>query len=100
MATLTLVMWRDIPAQVIVKQGRKAVKQPLSERFEKAVDKAAMRAGMHGTDGYLSAWRRQNNSCDDDIEKVLQATVARIEQEYTDEVLAQLIAASGYQQQA
>ena len=35
MATLTLVMWRDIPAQVIVKQGRKAVKQPLSERFEK-----------------------------------------------------------------
>ena len=57
-----------------------------------------MRAGMHGTDGYLSAWRRQNNSCDDDIEKVLQATVARIEQEYTDEVLAQLIAASGYQQ--
>ncbi|MGB2325868.1 MAG: virulence factor, partial [Pseudomonadales bacterium] len=41
MATLTLVMWRDIPAQVIVKQGRKAAKQPLSERFEKAIDRAA-----------------------------------------------------------
>ncbi|MGB2516461.1 MAG: virulence factor, partial [Pseudomonadales bacterium] len=37
-------MWRDIPAQVIVKQGRKAAKQPLSERFEKAIDRAAMRS--------------------------------------------------------
>ncbi|MDP6968717.1 MAG: virulence factor [Gammaproteobacteria bacterium] len=98
MATLTLVMWRDIPAQVIVKQGRKAAKQPLSERFEKAVDKAAMRAGLHGTDGYLSAWKRHNQPCGDDIDSVLQETVARIEQEYTDEVLAQLVVASGYKQ--
>ncbi|MCP4788696.1 MAG: hypothetical protein GY881_00515 [Gammaproteobacteria bacterium] len=98
MATLTIVMWRDIPAQVIVKQGRKAAKQPLSERFEKAVDKAAMRAGLHGTDGYLSEWRRDNQPCGDDIQAILENTVARLEQEFTDEVLAQLVNASGHQQ--
>jgi hypothetical protein len=98
MATMTLVMWRDIPAQVIVKQGRKAAKQPLSERFEKAVDRAAMRSGMHGTDGYLSEWRRLNQPCDDDLEAVLKATVERIEREYTDELLAQLIVSGGYQE--
>ena len=98
MATLTLVMWRDIPAQVIVKQGRKAAKQPLSERFEKAIDRAAMRSGMHGTDGYLSEWRRDNQPCDDDLQAVLQDSVARLEQEYTDERLAQLVAAGGFQE--
>lgn len=98
MATLTLVMWRDVPAQVIVKQGRKAAKQPLSERFEKAVDKAAMRAGMHGTDGYLSEWRRDNQPCGDDIQAVLEETVAKIEAEYTDDVLAALVDAGGFKQ--
>ena len=98
MATLTIVMWRDVPAQVIVKQGRKAAKQPLSERFEKAVDKAAMRAGMHGTDGYLSEWRRDNQPCGDDIQAVLEETVAKIEAEYTDDVLAVLVDAGGFKQ--
>ena len=97
MATLTLVMWRDIPAQVIVKQGRKAAKQPLSERFEKAVDKAAMRAGLHGTDGYLSEWRRDSQPCGDDLQAILEENLSRLEQEYSDEVLAQIVDAGGYQ---
>jgi hypothetical protein len=95
MAKLTIVMWRDIPAQVIVKQGRTSAKRPLEERFEKAVDKAAMRSGLYGSDGYLQEWRRDTTPCGDDLEAVLEATVAKIQSEYTDERLAVLVAAGG-----
>ena len=95
MANLTIVMWRDIPAQVIVKMGRKSAKRPLVERFEKAIDKAAMRSGLYGSDGYLSEWRRDTTPCADDLEAVLEHTIAKLEQEYTDERLAVLIEAGG-----
>ena len=95
MAKLTIVMWRDIPAQVIVKQGRNSAKRPLEERFEKAVDKAAMRAGLYGSDGYLSEWRRDTTACGDDIEAILETTVNQIQTDYTEERLAILIAAGG-----
>jgi len=98
MAKLTIVMWRDIPAQVIVKQGRTSAKRPLEERFGKAVDKAAMRSGLYGSDGYLSEWRRETTACGDDLEAVLEATVKQIEADYTDERLDILIAAGGIAQ--
>ena len=95
MAKLTIVMWRDIPAQVIVKQGRTSAKRPLEERFEKAVDKAAMRSGLYGSDGYLSEWRRDTTTCGDDLEAVLEATMKQIQTDYTDERLTALVAAGG-----
>ena len=95
MAKLTIVMWRDIPAQVIVKQGRNSAKRPLEERFEKAIDKAAMRAGLYGSDGYLSEWRRDTTACGDDLEAILETRVNQIQTDYTEERLAILIAAGG-----
>jgi hypothetical protein len=67
----------------------------LEERFEKAVDKAAMRAGLYGSDGYLSEWRRDTTACGDDIEAILETTVNQIQTDYTEERLAVLIAAGG-----
>ena len=58
MARKILVYWRDIPAQVIVQSGRKREKILLSSRFQKAIDRAAMRAGKGSSDAYLSEWRR------------------------------------------
>jgi len=58
MAEVTIVYWRDIPAQVIAGRGRKAVKLPLPELFEQAIDRAAMKSGVVGTDDYLSEWRK------------------------------------------
>ena len=42
MPDVTIVYWRDIPAQVIVGQGRRGTKVQLSERFEQAIDRAAL----------------------------------------------------------
>ena len=50
MATMTIVYWRDIPAQVIVKAGRNAAKRQLPERFEQAIDRCAMKVGARDTD--------------------------------------------------
>ena len=58
MAEVTILYWRDIPAQVLSGRGRSAIKRALPERFEQAIDRAAMRAGLSGTDDYLAEWRK------------------------------------------
>ena len=44
MHDVIIVYWKDIPAQVIVGKGRRATKIQLSERFEQAIDRAAMKS--------------------------------------------------------
>jgi hypothetical protein len=96
MATLTIISWRDIPAQVIAKRGRETAKIQLSARFQEAVDRAAMRAGKGSSDAYLADWKRSEpRDCADDIQKVVAATAAEIEARYTDEDLERLIKAKG-----
>ena len=95
MAELITVFWRDIPSQVMAKQGRKTVKRMLSQRFQEAVDRAAMRAGKGSSDAYLAEWRRTRVKCDGDLEAAVQSEVERIEQSYSDESLQMLIRAKG-----
>ncbi len=58
MPNLTIVYWRDIPAQVIVGKGRAATKLQLPERFEQAIDRCAMKIGARDDDAYLAEWRK------------------------------------------
>ncbi len=95
MAELITVYWRDIPAQVIVKKGRKKVKRMLSNRFQEAVDRAAMRAGKGSSDAYLSEWRRERSACEGDPVIAAQAEADRLEQLYSDEKLLRLVRAKG-----
>src|SRR5258708_8522883 len=82
MPALVVVYWRDIPAQVIAKRGRTAAKRQLSERFEKAIDRAAMRAKLRDTDSYLNEWRRADPvPCGDDLEAAAVQAAARPEKE-------------------
>ena len=92
MPDITIVYWRDIPAQVIVGKGRRGSKKQLTERFEQAVDRAAMRAGMAGTDDYLTEWRRGDSySLKGDPEILVQQEAARLETEYTQERIKNLV---------
>jgi hypothetical protein len=94
MASLTIVYWRDIPAQVIVRAGRRSAKRELSERFVRAIDAAAMRAGASDADAYLAEWRRADPTpCGDDLEAEAEAAAQRLEAEYDTQRLA-LLAAS------
>ena len=58
MPDVTLVYWRDIPAQVIVGKGRRGAKRQLEERFEQAIDRAAMKVNAKDADAYLAEWRK------------------------------------------
>src|SRR5713226_8041618 len=96
MAQLIIVYWHDIPAQVIVKSGRRSAKRELSPRFQEAVDRAAMRSGEHGTDAYLAAWRREGPvPCGDDLEAEAETAAARLEAEFDEARLAELVGAGG-----
>jgi hypothetical protein len=95
MAQLIIVYWHDIPAQVIAKGGRTSAKRELAPRFQEAIDRAAMVSGEHGTDAYLAAWRRDVGTCSDDLEAEAIATSARIEAEFDDARLAQLVKYGG-----
>lgn len=96
MAKLIVISWRDVPAQVIVKRGRETAKVQLSQRFQEAVDRAAMRAGKSGSQDYLNDWKRGDpRACGDDIEVQAAAEAARIEARYSDADLLRLIRAKG-----
>ncbi|RBP04049.1 cvfA/B/C family virulence factor [Roseiarcus fermentans] len=101
MASLIVVSWRDIPSQVIVKAGRRSARRELSERFVRAIDAAAMRAGATSDDAYLAHWRRSAPvPCGDDLEAEAEAAAARLEAEYDADRLAQLAKHDGRERSA
>ena len=95
MPELTVIWWRDIPAQVTAKQGRTRAARELAPRFQEAIDAAAMRAGLIGTDAYLEEWRREPRSCGDDLDSEVAQEADRLDAAYTDDVLERLVGDSG-----
>ncbi len=96
MAALVILSWRDIPAQVVVKAGRRSAKRELSKRFIEAIDRCAMRGGATETDAYLEEWRRGDPiSVGEDLEAEAQAAADRLELEFDDKALKALVAAGG-----
>lgn len=95
MAKLTTVYWRDIPAQVIAREKRETAKVVLSERFAEAIDRAAMRAKMAGTDAYLEQWRHQVTKCGPNLQANVDEAATHLEQAYNDERLAELVRNGG-----
>ena len=96
MAKLIVISWRDIPAQVVVKQGRETARVPLSSRFQEAVDRAAMRAGRGSSDAYLADWSRSEpRACGNDLAAEAAAEAARLEARYDAADLERLIRAHG-----
>lgn len=101
MAKLIVISWRDVPAQVLVKLGRDTAKVQLSQRFQEAVDRAAMRAGKASSGDYLADWKRSEpRRCGDDVQAEAAAEAQRIEARYSDADLLRLIRAHGVQQPA
>ena len=95
MASLIVIWWRDIPAQVMAKDGRLSNKSILPGRFQDAIDRAAVKAGLAGTDEYLAQWRRETRPCGDDLETEVAAEVALLEGAYPASRLTDLAATGG-----
>ncbi|MBT3467264.1 MAG: virulence factor [Ascidiaceihabitans sp.] len=97
MPDVTIVYWRDIPAQVIVGKGRRGSKRQLEERFEQAIDRAAMKVNAKDADAYLAEWRKAAPyQMDGDPDEIVEAEALRLEAEYDQERLKALIANDGH----
>lgn len=60
MAEIQVTYWRDIPSMVAARDGDDVVKVPLAQRFQEAIDEAAMRLGDVDADAYLAGWTRSD----------------------------------------
>ena len=91
MATLITIWWRDIPMQVIAREGRRSAKRVLDKRFQFAVDKAAMNSGKKSYGAYIEEMRRAERACGADIEAEADAELARLEAAYSQKVLERMV---------
>ena len=99
MPDVTVVFWRDIPAQVIVGKGRRGSKVQLTERFEQAIDRCAMKIGAKDADAYLAEWRKAPAyEVEGEPDAIAASEAARLEAEYDTARLKTLIAAEGWAQ--
>ncbi len=97
MAAITILYWRDIPAQVVVKKGRKAAKRQLPERFEQAIDRCAMKVGARDSDAYLAEWRRGASvEAEGEPEALADTEAARLAREYDANAIKMIIANDGW----
>lgn len=91
MAKLITVYWRDIPAQVMAKERRESEKVELDPRFADAIDRAAMRAGLIGSDAYLEEWKRESKNCGGDLRAEVEVAAKELEASYDKDRLLALI---------
>ena len=97
MGELTVISWRDIPAQVVAREGRLTARAQLPERFQEAIDEAALRAGLFGSDEYLGEWHRDTRPCGEDLQSEVDEEAARVVAAYPQEHLERLARAGGLQ---
>jgi hypothetical protein len=98
MAELSIIRWRDIPLQVVVRSGRNSSRILMPERFQEAVDAAAMSAGLIGSDDYTEQMRTERSRCGEDLAVEAQAAADRIQAEWPDDVLRAAIRAGGFRE--
>ena len=83
MAIVQVLYWHDIPVQVKASEGRRRHSAPLSDRFQEAVDAAAMAAGLVGSDAYTEQFRwGEPQEQEGDPGAVAAAVAAELETHY------------------
>jgi hypothetical protein len=83
MAQYQILYWKDIPAQIKVYEGRRAISKLLPDRFQVEIDRVAMAEGLAGTDDYLNQWQwtsKQERS--GTTEEVLDSLAGELQREF------------------
>lgn len=83
MVEYQILYWHDIPVQVRAKEGRQRLNKPLSERFQVAIDHAAVAAGLIGDDEYTEKYQwSQPVEAQGSLEEVVNQVAAELEEKY------------------
>ncbi len=95
MAKLKVLYWRDIPSQVVIREGRRSTRLRLPPRFMRAIERAAYRLKKKQQDALFEPWHDVAQPLNGDIREQAQALVQQLESDYTEEVLENLIRSHG-----
>jgi hypothetical protein len=92
-AEYQVVYWREIPAMVTARAGRRdKTSVQLPDRFQEAIDDWAMRLGLIGTDAYLEQWRRGEwQDREGTPETVAAAVAAELDEAFPPERLREMV---------
>jgi hypothetical protein len=83
MAEYRITYWREIPSMVTAREGEATTKSGLPARFQEAIDEAAMRQNMAGSDAYLEQWHHGEWQAKEGSPDEVAAEVAeRLDAEY------------------
>lgn len=97
---LVIITWRDIPAQVNGGTGVDKHQRILPQRFQGAIDRAAMKAGKKSAGDYVAEWRRSSVALpadfDADFEAAVLAEATRLETEFPVARLKQWVETGGW----
>ena len=95
MAQLKIVYWRDIPGQVVYKEGRRNKRLRLPGRFMRAIERAAYRLKKQNKDALFEPWHDVSQVVSGDVREQAEQLVRQLEEQYSEAVLDELIRASG-----
>lgn len=77
---------------VVARQGDDVVKVALANRFQEAIDEAAMRVGASDADAYMDGWRRTEwESAEGTPTEVSEAISKKLENELDEAALNALL---------
>ena len=93
---VTIIYWRDIPSQVVTGTGRKKSKLMMPDRFQEAIDMAAMRDKAHESDAYLDGWRKENlTDFDGTSDNIAASVVTDLEAKFDEDLLKSYVKNGG-----
>jgi hypothetical protein len=89
MAEYRVTRWAEIPSLVTARDaGGGTAKVELPQRFQEAIDDAAMRRGMAGSDAYLEQWQHDEwREADGSADEVAGRVAAALDEEHPPERL-------------
>jgi len=90
-ARFRVVRWRDIPSLVEAWDAERAVRRPLSQRFQDLIDAVAMREGASESEAYLDGWggdpERERPGGAEPVAEAVAAELEALFGEYVDRYL-------------
>ncbi len=92
---IATIYWRDIPAQVVARTAEGTEKVLLDNRFQVAIDRAAVVAGLTGTHAYVEQWRRETEPASADRLDQGRTRAAELDASFPKDRLETFVATGG-----
>ena len=92
---ITVISWRNIPAQGVATSSGGKQTAVLSDRFQDAIDRAAAVAGLTDDDAYVGEWSRQAFPLPEEANKAVQSLADELEAGYDEDRLNALVRNGG-----